>query len=168
MTSLGRFAPRPALPIRALALKWLAFFAMLGFLLAANARDAARTRIDFVYFGSPDCPYCRGWEAHDLAKLERSRLFRRVHFTKISKALGSPVPPASAFPKEIKQLRDPIAQSLIGAGSPMFAILSDGHVVTSWRGAKKYSPDQILEIIARQQPFAASASGTAVGLVLAR
>ena len=143
---------RPPLKTRlARAASLLALFSMLCFSLAATAQGRARPRIDFVYFGSPECSFCRGWEAADLPKLKQSALFRQVRFTKIAKAIGSPVPQAASFPDEIKSLREPIAAKLAGAGSPMFAILNEGKVVEAWRGSKKYSPDQILEIIGQQQ-----------------
>jgi hypothetical protein len=138
----------------------LLFFSMLCFAPAANAQHAPASQIDFVYFGSADCPYCRGWEAHDLPQLMKSKVFRQVRLTKITKEIGSPVPPASSFPEAIRQLREPIAENIEGAGSPMFAILADGHVVAGWRGSKKYSADQILGIIEQQE--AQSRSGPAV------
>lgn len=143
---------------------------MLCFSLAATAQVAARTRIDFVYIGSPDCPYCRGWEAHDLPRLKESGLFRQVRFTKITKPISSPVPSAFWFPDAVKYLRGPIAEKIQGAGSPMFAILTDGRVVASWRGAKKYSPDQILRIIERQQAqmFTGSTRDRALDSAIAR
>lgn len=129
----------------------LALFALLCHSLAAAAQVAAAARIDFVFFSSPDCPYCRRWEAVDLQQLEKSRLFKQIRFTKVTKAIGSTVPDVSSFPDEIKRLREPIAEKIKGAGSPMFAILADGQVVAGWRGSKKYSPDQILEIIGQQR-----------------
>ena len=133
------------------AATWLAVFSLLCCSLAAGAQPSARHRIDFVYFGSPECSYCRGWEARDLPKLKKSGSFRQVRFTKVTKAIGSPVPQASSFPQQVKYLREPIAAKLEGAGSPMFAILADGKVVAAWRGTKKYSPEQILEIIRQQK-----------------
>ena len=65
------------------------------------------------------------------------------------------------FPEQVKYLREPIAAKLEGAGSPMFAILNDGKVVAAWRGTKKYSPGQILEIIRQQQ--AQARTGPALG-----
>lgn len=136
----------------------LLLFATLCFALAVNAQHAPARQIDFVYFGSPECPYCRNWEAHDLPQLEKSALFRQIRYTKVTKSLGSPVPPAASFPDDIRQLRDAIAEKIVGAGSPMYAIVVDGEVVAGWRGSKKYSPSQILEIIREQQAQAASAS----------
>ncbi len=133
------------------AARWLAVLSLLCCSLAAGAQPSARHRIDFVYFGSPECSYCRGWEAVDLPKLKRYGSFRQVRFTKVTKAIGSPVPQASSFPEQVKYLREPIAAKLEGAGSPMFAILTDGKVVAAWRGTKKYSPEQILKIIRQQQ-----------------
>lgn len=152
------------------AARWLAGFSLLCFSLAAGAEPSARHRLDFVYFGSPECSYCRGWEAVDLSKLKQSSSFRQVRFTKITKPIGSPVPQASLFPEPVKYLREPIAAKLEGAGSPMFAILADGKVLAAWRGAKKYSPEQILEIIRQQQAqsFAGPTPKRAVGSALER
>jgi hypothetical protein len=130
--------------------KALAFFTMLCASLPVTAGDAAQLHIDVVYFSSPECPYCRDWEAVDLQRLKKSRLFERIRFTKITKAINSSVPATSSFPDEIKHLREPIAEKIEGSGSPMFAIVANGQVVSSWRGAKKYSPVQILKIIERQ------------------
>jgi hypothetical protein len=130
--------------------KALVFMAMLCASLPVTAGDATQLHIDFVYFCSPECPYCRAWEAVDLQRLKKSRLFQRIRFTKITKAINSPVPATSSFPGEIKHLREPIAEKIEGAGSPMFAIVANGQVVSSWRGAKKYSPAEILKIIEQQ------------------
>lgn len=145
------FAKTPRQRRLAAAARWLAVLSLLGCALAAGAQPSASHRIDFVYFGSPECPYCRAWEAVDLVRLKKSGSFRQVRFTKITKAIGSPVPPAASFPQQVKYLREPIAAKIEGAGSPMFAILNDGKVVAAWRGTKKYSPGQILEIIRQQQ-----------------
>lgn len=125
--------------------------------LAANAQNTVNTGIDLVYFGGPDCPFCRGWETFDLPKLKDSALFKRVRFTKVAKTIKSPVPSAFWFPDEIKDLRDPIAEKLQGSGSPMFAILNNKQVVASWKGTKK-SPEEILSIIEKQPR--SSSSGT--------
>jgi len=130
----------------------------LAFATSAMAKSQAGDRIDFVYFASPNCPYCLAWEAYDLRRLEASEIFRQVRFTKIVKPIASPVPEASLFPREIRNFRNAIADTINGAGSPMFAILKNGHVVTSWRGSKRYSAEEILTIIRRQQAnFAAGA-----------
>ena len=68
-----------------------------------------------------------------------------VRFTKITKMIKSPVPSSSWWPEEMKYLRDPIAEKLPGAGSPMFAILADDKVVVAWKGTRK-SPEEILKI----------------------
>ena len=128
----------------------LAVIAMVCTSLTAKAGDPGQPHIDFVYFSSPECPYCRAWETVDLQRLKRSGLFQKIRFTKITKAINSPVPAMSSFPDEIKHLREPIAEKIEGTGSPMFAILANGQVVSSWRGAKKYSPAQILKIIEEQ------------------
>jgi hypothetical protein len=109
----------------------------------------APTRVDFVYFGAVDCPNCVGWEAYDLPKLKASALFQKVRFTKVPKLIRSPVPSTFWFPEQIKHLRDPIAEKIQGAGSPMFAILADDKVVLAWKGTWR-GPDAILKIFAKQ------------------
>jgi hypothetical protein len=134
----------------------LSLFLALGLLPAAAAQEKLRPRVDFVYLGGSDCPYCRGWEAFDLPKLKASPLFQQVRFTHVVKVIRSPVPSSFWFPAEIKHLREPIAEKLKGAGSPMFAILADGKVVASWIGTRK-SPEEILQIIEGQQRLLAPA-----------
>lgn len=135
----------------------LSLLLALGFSLAAIAQEITRPRIDFVYFGASDCPYCRAWEAHDLPKLKASPAFRQARFTHVVKLIRSPVPSSFWFPAEIKHLREPIAEKLKGAGSPMFAILANGKVVAAWKGTRK-SPEEILQIIEEQQRLLAPAT----------
>ncbi len=130
---------------------------VIGFSVEAIGQDAGTRHIDFVYLGGSDCPYCRDWEANDLPKLKASTLFQHVRYTKITKTIHSPVPGAFWFPDEIKQLREPIAEKIHGTGSPMFSILTDGHVVASWKGTKK-SPAEILKIIEQEEQPTAEAN----------
>lgn len=138
------------------ALKVLVFFLVLCFSLAASSQGTRKKQIDFVYFGAHDCPSCVSWKAIDLPKLKGSSLFGQVRFTEVVKGIRSPIPSAYWFPEEIKHLREPIAEKIKGAGSPMFAILTDGQVVASWKGTRK-SPEEILSIIEKQ---ALPSSGT--------
>ena len=112
------------------------------------AQVAAKPRVDFVYLGASDCPYCTAWEARDLPKLKSAGAFQDVRFTRVTKMIQSPVPSAFWFPAEVRHLRDPIAESLKGVGSPMFAVLSDGKVVAAWKGTSKKS-EEILGLIAQ-------------------
>ena len=124
----------------------------------ALAQAAEKPRVDFVYFGASDCPYCRAWENWDLPKLQASETFQRVRFTKVTKNIRSPVPGEFWFPKEIKHLRDPIAEQLKGAGSPMFAILADGKVVLAWKGTRR-GTEELIRIF--EQQLARPAAGAA-------
>ncbi len=117
---------------------------------AIAAETLPQPRIDFVYFGAADCPYCQAWVANDLPKLKAAPAFQKVRFTKVTKMIQSPVPSKAWFPDEIKNLRDPIAEQLKGAGSPMFAIAADGKIIAAWKGTRK-NPGEILKIIEAQR-----------------
>ena len=134
-----------------------------------NKTTVAARRVDFVYFGASDCPNCRGWEAHDLLDLKASPLFQKVHFTKVAKFIQSPVPSANWFPNEIKHLREPIAEKLQGSGSPMFAIVADDTVITTWKGTWK-SPGDILKVFEKYlgEPAPGAASKDTGNSVAAR
>jgi len=130
-------------------LRLVALIVLLAAPVAVLAESPAQPRIDFVYFGAADCPYCQAWEAKDLPKLKAAPGFQKVRFTKVTKMIPSPVPSATWFPDEIKHLRNPIAAQIKGAGSPMFAIAADGKVVAAWKGTRK-NPGDILKIIEDQ------------------
>ena len=107
-------------------LRRLPVFLAVGLWLGAAAQGIPRPRIDFVYLGGPDCPYCRAWEAFDLPKLKASPSFQKVRFIHVAKKIDAPVPSSAEFPADSQNLREPIAEKLKGGGSPMFAILADG------------------------------------------
>ena len=107
---------------------------------AGGAAAQQKKQVDFVYFGASDCPVCRAWEAKDLVELKSSPTFQRVRYTKVTKLIASPVPSAFWFPREIEHLQQPIAASIKGGGSPIFSLVVDGKVVTSWKGTGKKPP----------------------------
>lgn len=112
----------------------------------ATMQGQAAPRIEFVYFGAEECGYCRRWETTDLPILKTSPTFRQVRFNRVEMSVTSGIPAASQFPPEIRHLHDSIATRLNGAGAPMYAVLSDGKVVSAWRGAAK-RPDEILALL---------------------
>jgi len=123
----------------------LALAASLAF-AADDAIPQQKKQIDFVYFGAADCPVCRAWEAKELPELKASPTFQRVRYTKVTKLIQSPVPSAFWFPREIEHLQEPIAASVKGAGSPIFSLLVDGKVVTTWKGTGR-NPAAIIAMI---------------------
>jgi hypothetical protein len=125
-------------------------FALLVLSGLAGAQQLLKPRMDFVYFGAADCPHCRAWEAYDLPRLMATSAFKEVHFHRVDKPIPAPVPSSAAFPAEIRQLRDAIAEKLPGSGSPMFAIAAENNIVAAWRGVAK-TPEEILKIIADAQ-----------------
>ena len=127
----------------------LALLALLA-LLSSLAPAQQTKQIDFVYFGASDCPVCRAWEAKELLELKASPSFQRVRYTKVTKLIASPVPSAFWFPREIEHLQEPISASIKGAGSPIFSLLVDGKVVTSWKGTGK-NPKAIIAMIEKAQ-----------------
>ena len=122
----------------------------LCLLLVASISIAAETqkKVDFVYFGTQWCSYCRGWLQFDLPKLQQSEAFQKVRFTKVEKAITAQIPPASSFPPEIAGMRDTIAEFpglKDRAASPMFAIVVDGKAVWGKLGVPR-NEDVIAEI----------------------
>ena len=109
----------------------------IGFLLAvaALAGHAEEPVIDFVHMGDDDCPPCMYWRAMELPQLRKLPEFARLRFTHVRKSIRSTVPPASAFPPEIRHLQPALAEAANGAvGSPQQALLVDGKVVDYWIG----------------------------------
>ena len=128
----------------------LAFAATLAFLPSDASAQTKKKQIDFVYFGASDCPVCRAWEATELGELKASPVFQRVRYTKVTKLIASPVPSAFWFPREIEHLQEPIAASVKGSGSPIFSLLVDGKVVSSWKGTGK-KPQAIIAMIEKAE-----------------
>ena len=122
--------------------------AAIALLLSPAAH--AKKQIDLVYFGASDCPVCRAWEARELVELKASPAFQRIRYTKVTKLIASPVPSAFWFPREIEHLQEPIAASIKGSGSPIFSLLVDGKVVTSWKGTGK-NPQAIIAMIEKAE-----------------
>lgn len=112
----------------------------------ASAQTSANHEIVFVYFGSEACGFCRQWETTDLPILKTSPTFQKVRFSRVEMSVTSGIPETGKFPPDIRHLHDPIAVALSGAGAPMYAVLSDGKVVSAWRGASK-RPDEILALL---------------------
>jgi hypothetical protein len=128
----------------------LALAATLALGAGAAVSQQKKQQIDFVYFGATDCPVCRAWEAKELLELKASPAFQRVRYTKVTKLIASPVPSAFWFPREIEHLQPPIAASISGAGSPIFSLLVDGKVVTTWKGTGR-KPQAIIAMIEKAE-----------------
>ncbi|MDP3135220.1 MAG: hypothetical protein Q8N17_02670 [Burkholderiaceae bacterium] len=114
------------------------FLAGLGWLTTAavwSAQSGAAPRIDYVYMGGNDCPPCIAWRQTELPRLRTMPEFQLLHFTHVNKSIRSPVPAAIWFPREIRNLRDPIFVASKGrTGSPLNALVVDGRVASFWWG----------------------------------
>jgi hypothetical protein len=115
---------------------------------AAAAREPiAPDRIRFIHMGGNDCPPCRVWRAVELPKLQQSPVFRTVHYSYVTKAIGSSVPPEIFLPDEIKPLKARLDVVSGGRnGSPHQVIVVDGEVFDYWFGEK--SAEQIEAAVA--------------------
>lgn len=104
-------------------------------------------RIRFIHMGGNDCPPCRVWRAVELPKLQESPVFRTVHYSYVTKSVGSPVPPEAFLPEAVKPLKSKLDLASGGrSGSPHQVIIVDGEVFDYWFGEK--SADQIEAAVA--------------------
>lgn len=91
--------------------------------LASAETRADQNRIELVYIGARECPYCARWTRQDKPVLLSSPMFKRLIFTEIE-------------PRRIRDAYDPrnwpsrlvpiLRTLLIKDGTPRFLVLRDG------------------------------------------
>ncbi len=102
----------------------------------AFALPAAAAEIIVLYLGTPDCPYCRQWEAQSRPALlgsPEARSFRYVEV--IGETLRRPIE-ARHYPAEFRWVYEQIGPS---RGVPRFLLAVDGRVTVSAFGTGGYS-----------------------------
>lgn len=101
-------------------------FALALLLLCSTGAALAQARaIEVFYLGTPDCPYCRKWEAQTRPGFLASREGKAVTYVEIrGETLRRPIE-ARHYPPRYKWVHDQIGDS---RGVPRFLIAVDGQV----------------------------------------
>jgi hypothetical protein len=99
---------------------------LLATALALTAPMQARAnnaRIELVYIGARECPYCTLWRRDEKPKLRASAMFRRLSYIEIEPRRIRDAYNPRYWPTRLQ----PILQTLpIKDGTPRFLILRDG------------------------------------------
>jgi hypothetical protein len=99
------------------------------------AATAAYPRVDVFYLATPDCPYCRHWEATSRDAFLASPEGRAVNYVEIrGETLRRPID-ARHYPAEYQWVFEQIGPS---RGVPRFLLAIDGKVVMSAYGTNAY------------------------------
>lgn len=111
----------------------LVLAAALAFAAAAEA-----ARIEMFYLGTPDCPYCRKWEASGKGALLNSADGRAIRFVEVrGETLRKPIV-LEHYPAAYQWAFDQIGPS---RGVPRFVLMVDGKVVLNAFGLGAYERD---------------------------
>ncbi len=106
--------------------------------LLANVPAAHASRIEMLYLTSPDCPYCRSWEARSKDALLNSPEGRALRFIEVrGETLRKPIS-REHYPRGYEWAFDRIGPS---RGVPRFVLLVDGNVVLNAFGLNAYEHD---------------------------
>ena len=93
-------------------------------------------RIEMFYLGTPDCPYCRQWEARARGELLASAEGQAVRYVEIrGETLRQPIV-ARHYPPEFQWVYEQIGPS---RGVPRFLLAVDGRITVSAYGTGGYS-----------------------------
>lgn len=109
----------------------LAFLA----LLLASAAALAGGKVQVIYLGTNDCPYCRHWEASRKPELlaspeGKAAAYHEVH----GETLRRPIE-AKHYPGELKWLGEQLGPL---RGVPRFVLVVDGKVTLNVMGTEAY------------------------------
>ena len=97
------------------------FVATLAMLASGETRAAGR--IELVYVGARECPYCTLWRRRDRPALQASPMFKRLVFTEIEPRRIRDAYNPRYWPARLL----PILKSLlVPDGTPRFLVLRDG------------------------------------------
>jgi hypothetical protein len=109
----------------------LAFLA----LLLASAAALAGGKVQVVYLGTNDCPFCRHWESSRKPELlaspeGKAAIYHEVH----GDTLRRPIE-ARHYPNELKWLGEQLGPQ---RGVPRFVLVVDGRVALNVMGTEAY------------------------------
>jgi hypothetical protein len=111
----------------------LKYLASLLFILFSTT--ASGQAIEVFYLGTPDCPYCRHWEARSRGELLESPEGKAVRYVEIrGETLRQPIE-ARHYPPEHQWVFEQIGPS---RGVPRFLLAVDRKVVLSAYGTDGY------------------------------
>jgi glutaredoxin len=104
-------------------------------LFLASACALAGGKVEVIYLGTNDCPYCRHWEAARKPELlaspeGKAASYREVH----GETLRKPIE-AAHYPADLKWVAEQIGPS---RGVPRFVLVVDGKVVMNVMGTEAY------------------------------
>lgn len=92
-------------------------------LAGSTQAHANNARIELVYIGARECPYCTLWRREEKPKLRASAMFRRLSYVEIEPRRIRDAYDPRYWPTRLQ----PILQALlIKDGTPRFLILRDG------------------------------------------
>src|SRR5262245_3690577 len=104
-------------------------------LLLLFAGQAYAQQIHVFYLGTPDCPYCRHWEARARDELLDSPEGKAVRYVEIrGETLRQPIE-ARHYPSEYQWVFKQVGAT---RGVPRFLLAVDGKVVNSAYGTEAY------------------------------
>ena len=117
-------------------MKVLKAIALLLACALAGAADAAR--IEMFYLTTPDCPYCRRWEANSRQPLLASPEGRAIRYVEVrGETLRRPIV-REHYPPGFEWAFDRIGPS---RGVPRFVLMIDGRLVLNAFGLNAYERD---------------------------
>ena len=104
-------------------------------LFFASAGALAGGKVEVIYLGANDCPYCRHWEASRKPELlaspeAKAFTYREVHGDTLRKPIE-----AKHYPDDLKWVAEAIGPS---RGVPRFLLVVDGKVTHSVYGTEAY------------------------------
>src|SRR5689334_7400710 len=89
----------------------------------ASSETRAASRIELVYVGAQECPYCKLWRRREQPTLVSSPLFKQIAFTEVEPRRIRDAYNPRYWPARLL----PILQSLlVPDGTPRFLVLKDG------------------------------------------
>jgi len=104
-------------------------------LFLASACALADGKVDVIYLGTNDCPYCRHWEAARKPELLASPEGKAASYREVrGETLRKPIE-AAHYPADLKWVAEQIGPS---RGVPRFVLAVDGKVVMNVMGTEAY------------------------------
>lgn len=108
---------------------------LLGLVLVLGAPAASAADLTLFYLATPDCPYCRQWEAQSRGPLLASPEGRAVRFVEVrGETLRAPIE-ARHYPPAHRWGFDLIGPS---RGVPRFVLVSNGRIIANAYGLTAY------------------------------
>ena|SRR6185503_2135058 len=109
---------------------------LVSLLFLLSTSQALAQQIQVFYLGTPDCPYCRQWEARSRGPLLESPEGKAVSYVEIrGETLRQPIE-ARHYPPEHQWVFEQVGPS---RGVPRFLLAIDRKVVLSAFGTDGYS-----------------------------